>query len=162
MHQNSSNPAPTALDRCQMMKYCRLSSSTCTDCRSYGNIFCYCCCIWSTLLIRGLFHLDTSFSCWDKGMRVSFYVFWSLFSVYLGCRSTWRLQILESVQLKKLMEQMTRGQQLPQWLIQRDSSSFFWRTLDFQSVDFWIKGIVPYISFRIAEIVCISAFLIYM
>lgn len=46
---------------------------------------------WATS--QGLFHLGISFRCWVKGMRVTFYVFWSLFSYYQACWSTRRLWI---------------------------------------------------------------------
>lgn len=42
---------------------------------------------------QGLFHLGISFCCWVKGMRVTFCVFWSLFSYYQACWRTRRLCI---------------------------------------------------------------------
>ena len=33
---------------------------------------------WIAQLIKGVFHLDSSFSCWFRGIRVPFTVFWHL------------------------------------------------------------------------------------
>jgi len=51
--------------------------------------FGFCSYIWCVQLIRGVFHLDISFICWFKVIRVLFYVLWSLHS----WRSWWNRKI---------------------------------------------------------------------
>ena len=41
--------------------------------------------IWAAWLIRGVFHLDISYSCHFRVITVPFHAFWSLFSSYQGC-----------------------------------------------------------------------------
>lgn len=49
-----------------------------------GN-FCYCSYTWSVQLIRGLFHLDISFLCWSRVIRILFCVS----RVFTEKRSCW-------------------------------------------------------------------------
>lgn len=39
---------------------------------------------WIAQLIKGVFHLDTSFSCWFRGIRVPFNFFWHLQQITIG------------------------------------------------------------------------------
>jgi hypothetical protein len=77
-------------------------------------IFYYCSYILAAQLITGVFHLDISFSCRFRGIRIPFYVFWCLFSFYQAHWRTRRLWI-KSSELKKLEEE-TRTQETPQHL----------------------------------------------
>jgi len=54
-------------------------------------MFCYCSYIWAVHVTRGIFHLDISFICWCKVIRVLFCVFWSSDS----CRSWWSNAMVE-------------------------------------------------------------------
>ena len=58
-------------------------------------IFCYCCDTLTAQLFRGVFHLDISFICWLRVIRL----------------------LCESSYLKKLVEQETSGQEVPQELM---------------------------------------------
>jgi hypothetical protein len=79
IQQNSSNPLPTGMVSCQIIiQYLYWPKS----CRVF--IYIYCPCTWAAQLIRGVFHLDVSFSCRFRGIRVPFCVFWSLSSFYQG------------------------------------------------------------------------------
>jgi hypothetical protein len=50
-------------------------------------IFCYCFYTWAAQPISWIFHLDISFLCWFRGIRVPFCVFWTLFTF---CQVCWR------------------------------------------------------------------------
>jgi len=52
-----------------------------------GNM-CYCSYIWHAQLIRSVFQLNVSFSCWFRSIRVPFFVFCSLLNFYQGCQRT--------------------------------------------------------------------------
>ena len=116
------------------------------------TICCCCSCCWALHLIRGVFHLDISFSCWFKGH-------WGIPLSFLG-----------TSQLKKLMEMETRGQEVPQQLMYRRSWRLFehvrWICLfhwwsfflvisrtsslgiipsPWQIISCWIKGILVYL-----------------
>jgi len=47
-------------------------------------MFCYCSYTWDAQLIRGVFHLDISFSCWLRGIRVPFCVLWKSLQFLTG------------------------------------------------------------------------------
>jgi hypothetical protein len=86
------NLAPMQPDRCQIIQHSRLPKNTYSDLISY-RFFYYCFYMWAAQLIKGVFRLDMSFSCWFKGIRVPFYSLWSLLSFYQGCWRTRRLWI---------------------------------------------------------------------
>jgi len=67
-----------------IIKYSGLSKSTYNDLSSYRCFF-YFLYICAAQRIRGIFHLDFSFSYWYRGIRLPFCVFWSLFSFYQCC-----------------------------------------------------------------------------
>lgn len=74
-------------DRCQKYKIfwiikLQLLQKDCT-----GNI-CYCSYVWHAQLIRSVFQLNVSFSCWIRSIGVPFCVFCSLLNFYQGCQRT--------------------------------------------------------------------------
>lgn len=61
--QQSISVTYMGLDRCQIIGYCGLSDSICTDlsfCSCYGSY------TWAAQLIRGVCNLDISFICWFR------------------------------------------------------------------------------------------------
>ena len=77
--QISINPTHAGLDKRWMINYSRLSDGTYWP-KFLHVTFCYCSCTWAVQLIREVFHLATSFSCWFMVIRILFCIIWSLHS----------------------------------------------------------------------------------
>jgi len=87
VQQNSANPTRTGPNRYRIIEHFGLSDGTYTDLSSYRYfIFCYCSYTWAVQFIRRMLHLNISFICWFRVIRVLFCVFWSLHS----SRRWWR------------------------------------------------------------------------
>jgi len=75
-----------------------------SKCKFLHTVFCYCSYTWDAQLIRGVFHLDISFSCWFRGIRVPFCVLWKALQFLPGKLKDQENVDQESSELKKLME----------------------------------------------------------
>jgi hypothetical protein len=108
-------------------------------------IFCYCLYVWAAQLITGVFHLDTSLSCWYRGNQVPFHFLWSLFSFLQ--QGLWRIwpQWIRSLHGWRSWCGRRQKVRTNHNSMKRHSCMPFWRTSRLETILLQIKELLLYL-----------------